>query len=162
MHPFSGDKSGYASASFSGFFGRPTFRLPIANSSASLIRLVCPTLTADSRPSATNCCTRPTETPSLSATCLEQGRRLVDCNCKGGQRGLVCKHAAAALIMRIRGKKAAYRTLSVEHKARRVIGARVAPYPHERKARKMVTFAASGPGRGPSPKVFTRLTARCG
>jgi hypothetical protein len=25
------------------------------------------------------------------------GRRVVDCNCQGGQRGLVCKHAAAAL-----------------------------------------------------------------
>jgi hypothetical protein len=25
----------------------------------------------------------------------EQGRRVVACNCKGGQRGLVCKHAAA-------------------------------------------------------------------
>ena len=30
-----------------------------------------------------------------------QGRRVVDCNCKAGQRGMTCKHSAAALQVHI-------------------------------------------------------------
>ena len=30
-----------------------------------------------------------------------QGRRVVDCNCKGAQRGYICKHAPAALQVHI-------------------------------------------------------------